>query len=120
MQELSEFLLESLNIKTKKLSGTKKVEFTNNEMSIDFSVESDRWNLTTFKTKDGDAYRAYWSVDSAWILYVKDGSTDWAAVAPADIKPVKFSDRMFNNFDQLLADGATIPTFDEIDVDDFE
>lgn len=120
MQGLSEFLLESLNIKTKKLSGMKKVGFVNNEMSVDFHVESDRWNLTTFKTKDGDTYRAYWSVDSEWILYIKDGSKDWAAFAPADIKPAKFNDRMFNNFDQLLADGATIPTFDEIDVDDLE
>ena len=110
--------MERLNIKTKKVSGTKKVECSNKEMDFNYKISSDKWNLTTFKDEYGDKILAYWSPDSEWIFYKNDdGAWNWAAAAPSDIQPKDFSEAMFNDWDNLCLQGATIPEFDEFNSD---
>ena len=118
MKGIVEYITESL-VKTKKISGLKKVHCVNREMDVDYSVESKNWNLTTFKDPYyGDKMMAYWSPDSEWIFYKKDdGAWNWAAAAPSDIFPKDFSEAMFNDWDGLCMNGATIPEFDEFKSD---
>lgn len=118
MKKLTSYIMESLSIKTKKISGTKKVDCSYEDMGFEYKVSSSKWNLTTFKDEYGDKILAYWSPDSEWIFYKKDdGTWNWAAAAPGDIKPKDFSEAMFNNWDDLLMNGATIPEFDEFNSD---
>lgn len=104
MKSLAQVVIEVANkVKTTKILGSKYFSciFANEDREI--HVRSSQWNKTVT-----DTVIAFWTPDSEWIFYQYNGSGDWAAVA-SGMKSSQYNKEMFNDFEELLMDGVTIP-----------
>lgn len=115
MKSIVTSIMESL-VKSKKISGSKFVKAESKEYGVEENIKSSNWNKSEFKYK-GDDIVAYWTPDSSWIFYYhvkeKDALPAWGAVSTGN--GVEYTEGMFNDFEDMLMDGATIPEFEVFD-----
>lgn len=113
MKSLAQVVIEANNkVKTTKIRSSKYFSciFANEDREV--HVKSSQWNKTVT-----DDITAFWTPDSAWIFYFHNGSGDWAVVANGTIKPDQYNKEMFNDFEELLMNGVTIPELYGVDTD---
>lgn len=116
MKSIVTSIMESI-VKTKKISGNKYFKVKSRDYDMNDEFRSNKWNRTEFNY-DGSAIVAYWSQEIDWVFYYYEsekvaGRLNWGAVSAGPSK--QYTEQMFNDFEELCMEGATIPEFDSVE-----
>lgn len=118
MKSIVTSIMESI-AKTKKISGNKYFKVKSRDYDMNDEFKSNKWNRTEFNDNGSDIV-AYWSQDCSWIFYYYKsekaaGRLNWGAVSAGYMPSEQYTEQMFNNFEELCMEGATIPEFDSVE-----
>lgn len=95
-----------------KINGSRYVKCESKELGISYDIKSSKWFAAVFELRNS-FYVGYFTKEDRVIFYHEIAKDNWSSVTvPEDTEIVE---NMFEDFESVLKDNATVPIFDVFD-----